>query len=43
MLKGRKIGALVTDGADGDRVKALRDALDRRERSSDRCAKDWRR
>jgi catalase len=28
MLKGRKIGALVTDGADGDRVKALRDALE---------------
>jgi catalase len=26
-LKGRKIGALVTDGADGDRVEALRDAL----------------
>jgi catalase len=28
MLKGRKIGALVTDGADGDRLQALRDALD---------------
>jgi catalase len=27
MLKGRKIGALVTDGADGDRIEALRDAL----------------
>jgi catalase len=27
MLKGRKIGALVTDGADGDRVEALRAAL----------------
>jgi catalase len=26
-LKGRKIGALVTDGADGDRLEALRDAL----------------
>jgi catalase len=26
-LKGRKIGALVTDGADGDCLKALRDAL----------------
>jgi catalase len=26
-LKGRKIGALVTDGADGDRLAALRDAL----------------
>ena len=29
MLKGRKIGALVTDGADGDRVQALRDALEK--------------
>ena len=29
MLKGRKIGALVTDGADGDRLQALRDALER--------------
>ena len=28
-LKGRKIGALVTDGADGDRVEALRDALEK--------------
>jgi catalase len=28
-LKGRKIGALVTDGADGDRLDALRDALDK--------------
>jgi catalase len=28
MLKGRKIGALVTDGADGD-LQALRDALER--------------
>jgi catalase len=28
MLKGRKVGALVTDGADGDRLKALRDALE---------------
>ena len=27
ILKGRKIGALVTDGADGDRIEALRDAL----------------
>ena len=27
VLKGRKIGALVTDGADGDRIEALRDAL----------------
>jgi catalase len=27
MLKGRKIGALVTDGADGDRIEALRGAL----------------
>src|ERR1700728_5056323 len=26
-LKRRKIGALVTDGADGDRIEALRDAL----------------
>ena len=26
-LKGRKIGALVTDGVDGDRIEALRDAL----------------
>ena len=26
--KGRKISALVTDGADGDRVEALRDALE---------------
>jgi catalase len=26
-LKGRKIGALVTDGADGDQLEALRDAL----------------
>lgn len=29
MLKGRKIGALVTDGADGDRVEALRTALEK--------------
>jgi catalase len=29
MLKGRKIGALVTDGAGGDRLQALRDALER--------------
>ena len=29
MLKGRKIGALVTDGADGDRLEALRDALEK--------------
>ena len=29
VLKGRKIGALVTDGADGDRLQALRDALER--------------
>ena len=28
-LKGRKVGALVTDGADGDRLEALRDALDK--------------
>ena len=28
-LKGRKIGALVTDGADGDRLEALRDALEK--------------
>jgi catalase len=28
-LKGRKIGALVTDGADGDRLDALRDALEK--------------
>jgi catalase len=28
-LGGRKIGALVTDGADGDRLEALRDALDK--------------
>ena len=28
-LKGRKIGALVTDGADGDRLEALREALDK--------------
>jgi catalase len=27
-LKGRKIGALVTDGADGDRLDDLRDALE---------------
>src|ERR1700684_2520012 len=27
-LKGRKIGALVTDGADGDQLDALRDAID---------------
>ena len=26
--KGRKVGALVTDGADGDRLQALRDALE---------------
>jgi catalase-related immune-responsive protein len=30
-LKGRKIGALVTDGADGDRLESLRDALDKEE------------
>ena len=29
MLKGRKVGALVTDGADGDRLEALRDALEK--------------
>jgi catalase len=29
MLKGRRIGALVTDGAGGDRLQALRDALER--------------
>jgi catalase len=29
MLKGRKVGALVTDGADGDRLQVLRDALER--------------
>jgi catalase len=28
-LEGRKIGALVTDGADGDRLDALRDALEK--------------
>jgi catalase len=28
MLKGRKIGAMVTDGADGDRLEALRGALE---------------
>ena len=28
-LKGRKIGALVTDGADGDRVESLSAALDK--------------
>ncbi len=28
-LKGRKIGALVTDGVDADRVEALRDALEK--------------
>ena len=28
VLKGRKIGALVTDGADGDRLQVLRDALE---------------
>ena len=27
LLKGRKVGALVTDGADGARIEALRDAL----------------
>ena len=26
MLKGRKVGVLVTDGADGDRLETLRDA-----------------
>jgi catalase len=30
MLKGRKIGVLVTDGADGDRVDSLRDAVERK-------------
>ena len=29
VLKGRKIGALVTDGADGDRVESLSAALDK--------------
>jgi catalase len=29
MLKGRKVGALVTDGAHGDRLEALRDALEK--------------
>jgi catalase len=29
VLKGRKIGALVTDGADGDRLQVLRDALEK--------------
>lgn len=29
MLRGRKIGALVTDGADGDRLEALRGALEK--------------
>ena len=29
MLKGRKIGGVVTDGADGDRLEALRDALEK--------------
>ena len=29
VLKGRKIGALVTDEADADRLQALRDALER--------------
>ena len=28
LLKGRKVGALVTDGADGDRLQALRAALE---------------
>jgi catalase len=28
-LKGRNVGALVTDGADGDRLEALRDALEK--------------
>ena len=28
-LKGRKIGALVTDGVDADRLEALRDALEK--------------
>ena len=28
-LKGRKVGALVTDGADGDRLDALRGALEK--------------
>jgi catalase len=28
-LKGRKLGALVTDGADGDELAALRDALEK--------------
>jgi hypothetical protein len=28
MVKGLKIGALVSDGADGDRLQALRDALE---------------
>ena len=28
-LKGRKVGALVTDGADGDRLEALRAALEK--------------
>jgi len=28
-LKGRKVGALVTDGADGDRLEALGDALEK--------------
>src|ERR1700722_9661533 len=29
MVKGLKIGALVSDGADGDRLQALRDALEK--------------
>jgi catalase len=34
LLKGRKVGALVTDGADGDRVEALRAALKKKGLSS---------
>ena len=40
-LKGRKVGALVADGADGDRLEALRDALEKEGRGArNRCAKD---
>jgi hypothetical protein len=34
LLKERKVGALVTDGADGDRLQALGDALEGKELSS---------
>ena len=40
--KGRKVGALVTEGADSDRLQTVRDALEEEGAESRSLRRDWR-